>query len=70
LVVALVMVTVATQVDRVLVRTMVVPETLQIREYLDEIETLTVEPLGTVNPTRVAADDPEMRLALDLSVSV
>ena len=64
------MVTVATQVDRVLVRTMVVPETLQMREYFDEMAILMVEPFGTVNPTRVAADDPEMRLALDLSVSV
>ena len=31
---------------------------------------MMVEPFGTVNPTRVAAEDPEMRLALDLSVSV
>lgn len=68
--VALVIVTVATQVERVLVRTMVVPETLQIREYLDEIETLTVEPLGTLTPARVAAEDPVMRVAEERIVSV
>lgn len=63
-------VTVATHVERVFMRTIVEPETRQMREYLDEMATVTLAPLGTVTPERVAAEVAVMRLAVEASDSV
>lgn len=63
-------VTVATQSDRVVVRTMVVPDTRQILAYLDEMVTVVLAPAGAEMPTRDIADAAVMREAVDSNVLV
>lgn len=63
-------VTVATQSDRVVVRTMVVPDTRHVFAYLDEMVTVVLAPAGAEMPTRDIADAAVMREAVDSNVLV
>lgn len=65
-----VIVTVATHSVRVVIRTMVVPETRQTFAYLDETVTAVLAPVGADMPTRDMADATEIRDAVDARVLV
>lgn len=66
-VVPAVIVTVATQVDDIRVRTIVDPDTRQTLAYFDEMETVTLAPLGTDTPVRDATEEAVRRVAEETS---